>query len=137
MNLKLLLQLSLFGLIMAFGTVSLIPEKLEPIFWLVIFGFCAVIIAKVCPGKFFWHGFLLSLFNSIWITIAHVLFYNSYAAHHPDMTNMNAGMPGYFTIHPRIAMGIMAPVFGVVFGLIQGLFAFIASKLISNKVPAS
>jgi hypothetical protein len=35
MRLKLVLQLSLFGLIMAFATVSLIPEKLNGCFgWL-------------------------------------------------------------------------------------------------------
>ncbi|MFA6086070.1 hypothetical protein [Mucilaginibacter sp.] len=132
MNIKLLLQLSLFGLIMAFGTVSLIPQQIEPIFWLVIFCFCAVVIAKAGTGKYFWHGFVLSIINSVWITAVHVLMYKSYATHHPDITKMSGEMPTYFSTHPRVAMVLMAPIFGVVFGLIQGLFAFIAAKLIKK-----
>ena len=133
MNLKIIIQLSLFGLIMAFGTISLISQKVEPIFWLVIFGFSALIIARVCTGKYFLHGFILSLINSIWITAVHVLFYSPYAAKHPDTVAMSNNMGAYFTIHPRLAMLAMAPVFGVIFGIIQGIFAVIAAKIISKN----
>ena len=74
MNWKLIFQLSFFGLIMAFATVSLIGEKYEPGFWLVIFAFCAWVIAKVCPGKYFLHGFFVSIINSVWITAVHLMF---------------------------------------------------------------
>ncbi|OOQ58511.1 hypothetical protein [Mucilaginibacter pedocola] len=123
MNVKLILQLSLFGLIMAFGTISLIPEPIEPFFWVVIFIFSAVVIAKACPAKHFWHGFLLSLFNSVWITLVHVYFYDKYLPHHPNMSGFEIGT------HPRVMMILMAPLFGIIFGLIQGAFAYIASKL--------
>ena len=98
MNWKIIFQLSVFGLIMAFATVSLIPENIEPAFWLVIFIFCAYVIAKVCPGKYFLHGFLVSMVNCVWITAAHCYFYNSYTAHHPQMTTMYTGA------HPRRMM---------------------------------
>ncbi|TSD63885.1 hypothetical protein FFF34_015065 [Inquilinus sp. KBS0705] len=133
MNLKLITQLSIFGLIMAFGTISLIPQNVEPAFWLFIFIFCAIVIARVCPGKYFLHGFLLSLLNSVWITTIHMWFYPSYAAHHPDVAAMSNNMGAYLSTHPRVAMLVMAPVFGVVFGLLQGTFAFIASKIITKK----
>lgn len=131
MNWKLIFQLSLFGFIMAFGTISLIPEKIEFLFWLVIFSICAYIIAKVGTGKYFAHGFFVSIFNSIWITAAHAILYNSYVANHPDMARMGANMP--LKDHPIILMLIMGPIFGIIFGLIQGLFAFIASKLVKPK----
>jgi hypothetical protein len=133
MNLKIIVQLSLFGLIMAFGTISLIPQKVEPIFWLVIFGFSAFIIARVCTGKFFLHGFILSLINSVWITAVHVLFYSSYAANHPDTVAMSNKLGVYLTTHPRLAMLAMAPVFGVLLGIIQGMFAIIAAKIITKN----
>ncbi len=41
MNWKLILQLSLFGLAMAVGTVFVIPSNVEPLFWLAIFAVCA------------------------------------------------------------------------------------------------
>jgi hypothetical protein len=63
MNWKIIFQLSLFGLIMAFGTISLIKQSMEWPFWLAIFIFCAYIIAKRCPDKYFLHGFLVSIFN--------------------------------------------------------------------------
>jgi hypothetical protein len=133
MNWKIIFQLSLFGLIMAFATISLIPEKVEPIFWLVIFAFCAWVIAKACSGKYFLHGFLVSIVNSVWITIAHILFRATYLAHHPQVASMSAAMPPPLATHPRLAMVIMAPVFGILFGIINGLFALVASKIVNKS----
>jgi len=126
MNWKLIFQLSAFGLIMAFATVSLIPEKIEPVFWVVIFAFCAYVIAKAAPGKYFLHGFLVSLVNCVWITAVHCFFYDSYVAHHRDMAAMYTG------IHPRKMMLVYGPAFGIMFGLVLGLFAFIASKAVKK-----
>jgi len=72
MNWKLIFQLSLLGLLMAAGTISLIPSNMEFIFWLLIFIFAAFIFAKRLPGKYFLHGFLLGLANCVWVTGAHV-----------------------------------------------------------------
>jgi hypothetical protein len=129
MNLKLVFQLSLFGLIMAFATVSLIPEKVEFVFWLAIFAFCAYVIAKVCTGKYFLHGFVLSLINSVWITAGHLLFFTSYMAHHPGVADMTYK----WGTHPRTYTLLLAIPSGIIFGLIMGLFAFIASKIVGLK----
>jgi hypothetical protein len=123
--------LSLFGLIMAFGTISLIPERFEFIFWIAIMLFCAFVIAKRCVAKYFLQGFWVSLVNSIWITIAHVLFYSTYIAHHADMANLGAQIH-FLPSHPRLLMLILCPVYGAIFGLLQGLFAFIFSRFIKN-----
>jgi uncharacterized membrane protein len=117
---------------MAFATVSLIPEKFEPVFWLGIFIFCAYVIARVCNGRYFLHGFCVSLVNSIWITAAHIIFYSTYIAHHPNAEKMGQSMP--MQSHPRLLMLLMGPLFGIAFGLILGLFTFIASKIVSKKL---
>jgi hypothetical protein len=132
MNWKIIFQLSVFGLIMAFGTISLIPEKIEPAFWLVIFIFCAVVIAKVCPGKYFLHGFLVSMVNCVWITAVHIAFRQTYVANHPQMASMGTSMPQSIAVHPRLVMAIMGPVFGALFGIILGLFSFVASKIVKK-----
>jgi len=132
MNWKIIFQLSVFGLIMAFATVALIPEMFEPAFWLLIFIFCAWVIAKVCAGKYFLYGFLVSIVNSVWITSVHAAFRDTYVAHHPQAASMRANMPPYFATHPLLAMVLMAPVFGVVFGIILGSFSFIASKIVKK-----
>ena len=134
MNWKIIFQLSIFGLIMAFATVSLIPEKIEWVFWLVIFIFCAYVIAKVCPDKYFLYGFLVSMVNCVWITAAHILWYKTYSANHFDsvskITNM---LPASLATHRRSSMAVVGPFFGVMFGIILGLFAFVASKIVNRK----
>jgi hypothetical protein len=132
MNWKLIFQLSLFGLAMAFATITLIPTKIEPAFWLLIFLLCAWLIAKFAPGHFFWHGFLVSIVNSIWITGAHAYFYRSYIHHHPEMVDMSTKIP-FLQGHGREQMVAMGPVFGILFGLILGLFAFLASKAVKRQ----
>jgi hypothetical protein len=127
MNWKLLFTLSLMGLLMAIATISVIPSNIEWIFWLIIFCIAAYFIAKKAPGKYFLHGFVLSLLNCIWVTSAHVIFFSTYAANHAQEMQMSAGMPG--GDHPRMMMLVMGPVIGIVSGLVQGLFAWIASLI--------
>jgi uncharacterized membrane protein len=130
MNWKLIFQLSLFGLFMAFATISLVPPNIEPFVWLGIFIICAIVIVKNCPGKYFLHGFLVSMVNAVWITAAHFFFYRSYLANHPQMVSMSRQMP--LEHHPRLLMLLMGPIFGAIFGLVLGFFSFIAGKLIKK-----
>ncbi len=128
MNLKLILQLSLFGLFMAIGTVYLIPASIEPLCWLVIFVICAYIIAKRCTGQYFLHGLCVSLVNAVWITAVHIALFGPYIANHPQEAEMMQGMP--MPDSPRLMMLMMGPVVGLTTGLVLGLFAFIASKIV-------
>jgi len=131
MNWKLIFSLSLFGLAMAFASVFWIPEKMEWVFWLVIFLICAFLIAKNAPGKYFLHGLMVSIVNSIWITIAHITFYTTYAANHPSWLEMNAKGP--LAEHPKRMMAVSGPIAGLLFGIILGLLAFLASKLVKRR----
>jgi len=128
LDVKLILQLSLFGLAMAVATVFVIPSNIEPIFWLAIFGICAVTIAKKCADKHFLHGFLVSLANCVWVTGAHVLLFDSYIERHPQEADMMKSMP--LPNSPRLMMLMTGPVIGVISGVILGLLALIASKFI-------
>lgn len=130
MNWKLIFQLSLFGLVMAFATVFFIPSTFEWICWLIIFSISAYLIAKKCGGKYFLNGFCVSLGNCFWITLIHVLFYSKYMALNPNMMAMNADMP--MPTHPRLMMLIMGPIIGIASGLVLGLFAVVASKLVKK-----
>ena len=133
MNWKIIFQLSIFGLIMAFATVSLIPQNIEPLFWLLIFVFCAYVIAKVCLDKYFLHGFLVSMVNCVWIVAVHIVYYKNYMANHPDMASMDKSMPASLAAHHRLAMAIVGPIFGILSGIILGLFSFIASKIVKKS----
>lgn len=129
MNKKLIFLLSLFGLAMAIATVYWIPTEFEPVFWLVIFIICAYFIVKKCSGKYFLHGFLVSILNSVWITFAHIIFFNTYIINHgAEAAMMAETMPG----SPRLMMLITGPVIGILSGLVLGLFAFFGNKLKKN-----
>ncbi len=125
MNKKLVFQLSLFGLAMAFATVFAIPPNVEPAFWLAIFLVCALVIAKRAPNRHFLHGLSVSLLNSVWITTAHIVFAETYLARHPQEAAMAAGMGS-----PRLMMALTGPLVGLASGLVLGLFAYVASKLV-------
>jgi hypothetical protein len=129
MNWKLILQLSLFGLAMAVATVFFIPSTIEPLFWLVIFLVCAYVIATKAPGKYFLHGLMTSLVNSIWITATHVILFNAYVANHAQEAEMMAKVP----ISPKVMMICTGPIVGLISGLVLGLLAWIAHKLVGRK----
>jgi len=129
MNLRLIRALSMFGLAMAFATVFAIPSNVEPFCWLAIFVVCAVIIARAQVPRPFLHGLAVSVVNSVWVTAAHIAFYERYLAGHAQEAQMMSGspMPG------RMLMLITGPIVGVISGCILGLFALIASKVIRPK----
>ncbi len=131
MNWKLIVQLSLFGLAMSVATVYLIPSKIEPAFWLPIFVISAYLIARQCASKLFLHGLLLGLANSVWITAAHVLLFDTYIARHAQEAAMMQSMP--VPVSPRLVMALTGPMFGLVSGVVLGLFALIAGKLMKSS----
>jgi len=131
MNWKLIFRLSLFGLAMAVATVYWIPSKIEPLFWLVIFLFVAWTIAKQCTGKYFMHGFMVSMVNAVWIMAAHILLAKTYLANHPEEAKMFTGTA--LAVHPRLSMLIVGPIAGAVFGVILGLFCWVASRIVKKK----
>lgn len=131
MNKKLIFQLSLFGLAMAFATVFFIPTNIEPLCWLVIFIVCAYLIAKNCTEKYFLNGLCISLVNGVWITSVHILLFDTYIANHPQEAEMMTKMP--MPDSPRLMMLMMGSVIGLVSGIVLGLFTVIASKIVKKK----
>jgi hypothetical protein len=131
MNWKLIVQLSMFGLAMSVATVYLISSTIEPVFWLVIFVISAYLIATRAPGRYLLHGVMVGIVNSIWITSAHVLLFTDYVANHPQEAAMMASMP--LPDSPRLMMALTGPIIGVVSGLVIGVFAVIASKVLTRR----
>lgn len=115
---------------MGIATVFVIPSKIEPVFWLVIFVICAYTIAKRCATKLFLHGLLLGLANSVWITAAHVLLFDSYIAHHAQEAAMM--QTGPLAAAPKLMMAVVGPVVGLISGVVLGLFALVAGKLVKS-----
>lgn len=130
MNYKLIFQLSLFGLVMAFLTVFWIPFNLEPAFWAAIFIISAYSIALKSSGKYFMTGFWVGIANYVWITVIHLLFFHTYIVNHPHEMQL---MTKIFVHHTVRWLLVADPVLGIISGLILGLFAFIVSKIMQKK----
>jgi hypothetical protein len=62
----------------------------------------------------------VSLANSVWITAAHVVLFDSYIANHPQEAAMMTSMP--LPDSPRLMMALMGPVIGVLSGIVLGPF---------------
>ncbi len=135
MHWKLILQLSLLGLIMAVATISLIPSNIEPAFWFVVFLISAQQIASRAPEKPFLTGLLTGLANCVWVTATHAGFIVTYFANHAAEKEMLNSMP--MPRSPRIMMALMAPVIGLVSGAIIGLFAMIACRFVKPATRES
>jgi len=135
MNYKLIVALSMFGLAMGIATVFVVPSNVEPLFWLAVFLLCAYVIAARAPGGYFLHGLALGVVNAVWVTGFHVLFARQYIANHPQEVAMMASMP--LPTHPRIMMGIIGPIVGVVSGAVIGVLAVIASKIVTGRPAAA
>jgi len=133
MNWPLIFKLSLFGLAMAIATVFWIPGSTELWYWLIIFIICAWFIARNCGSKYFFHGFMVSILNSIYITSAHILFYDTYIANHAEEAEMMLKMP--MPDSPRLMMLLVGPFFGILFGLLLGLFAVVAARIKKINTP--
>ena len=116
---------------MGTATVYVIPSYIEPLCWLVIFVVCAYLIAKNCSEKYFLNGLGVSVVNSVWITAAHIILFDTYIANHPQEAAMMTTMP--MPDSPKLMMLMTGPIVGIVSGLVLGLFAFIASKIMKKK----
>lgn len=132
MDWKLIFGLSLFGMAMAIATVYIIPSNIEPAFWLVIFLLCAFLIARSRPNRYFLHGLLVGIVNSVWVTTAHMVFFPQYIANHPKEAAMMSSMP--LPNSPRLMMVCVGPIVGIISGAVIGLFAYVAGKLIKPRV---
>jgi len=130
MNWRLILGLSVFGLLMAFGTVYFISSKIEPYCWLIIFAISAYSIAKNAEEKYFLHGLLVSLANCVWITGIHMILSAEYIAHHTDEAKQYVKMSAQTGLTITQTMLIMGPIIGIMSGLVLGLLAFVASRFV-------
>lgn len=127
-NWKLVLKLSMFGLVMAISTVFWISSNTEPILWFLIFPLSAYMISKYADSKYFLHGFLLGLANCVWITAAHIVFINQYLANHQQEAQLMLNS----SLSPALMMLMTGPVIGIVSGVVFGLFAIVLNKVLKK-----
>jgi hypothetical protein len=130
MNWRLILLLSLFGAAMAYPTVAIIPEAAEPFFWIAIFFISALAIGKYAGKRYFLHGLLVSVANSIWVAVVHSINYHHYIAHHDYLADLSENLPIYLQTHPHRTIVLFNPVIGIVLGIVLGLLSMLAARIV-------
>ena len=88
---------------------------------------------QLAAGHFL-HGLVLGLANSVWITTTHVLLFERYLANHPKEAAMMATMP--LPNSPRLMMALVGPLVGLISGLVLGVLALGAHKILDRERPA-
>ena len=131
MNWKLIFGLSLLGLAMSFATVFWEAPRLEPLIWVLIFLLSAWLIAKNASGKYFLHGFLVNIVNSIWTTAVHIIFEVPYLAHHTLQAAQYAKMDADTGISATKAIILAGLTIGIFSGCIIGLLALAAARILA------
>lgn len=129
---KLIFLLSLLSLVMGFLTINLILPNWDYVCYIIIFMICGYVISRYCDDKYFMHGVLVGLIGSVWITAIHVLFYKNYIIKHPAEEEMLKNMWNHEE-HARTMMLFFKPAVGIIYALLQGVFAYFASLL--TEVP--
>jgi small-conductance mechanosensitive channel len=131
MNWKLIFSLSMFGIAMAVAGLFGLTRHVEPLLWLAIFIFYAGWIAKHVPSKLFLHGFLVSVVNGVWIAIIHAAFHSTYLENNPEMLEDYQKFSQY--MNPQTMMLIIGPCIGAITGVVAGLLAMIAGRILKVK----
>lgn len=134
MSWKVIFLLSLFGVAVGFAGVYGLSGTAELIVWLFIFVIFAVVIVRSRSGDYFVHALLASILAGLWVGIMHAAFINTYVAHNARLRAGYAMIPK--TAHPRLMMVLTGPFIGAVMGVVAGLMAAVAGKILKRKEPA-
>ncbi|HLG94261.1 MAG TPA: hypothetical protein VI546_05440 [candidate division Zixibacteria bacterium] len=135
MNWKLIFGLAGFGVLMGILSLFGYTQGIEWLLWLVIAIICSVVIAKTVSGKFFLTGLLVGILDGVFNSIVQSVFFDAYLSHNPRAAEGFGPIPG--GLDPRFFILIAGPFIGLLYGLVLGLFAWLAGKLFRKPADRS
>jgi hypothetical protein len=135
MNWKIILGLSLFGILMGVLNVFGLTGGLEWLLWLIIALISAVVIEKSAPKLHVTSGFLVGFLDSLFSGIIVAFFWERYLLQNPDVLERLAQMPE--GLAPEFFMLIASVLIGFVYGLFIGLVVFLIRKTKKRSAPAA
>src|ERR1051326_5036618 len=136
MSFRLVLTLSLAGLLVGLGTVfGLVHSGIESIVWCGLAIVFAFVIAARAPSRPFLHGFLVGLIAGVRCELLQAAFLDRSLARNPKAADSFTRLPQGMS--PRLLLVVSAPIIGGLYGVVIGFFAWIASKLIRRRTPAA
>ena len=134
MNWKIVLVLSLLGVLIGIGNVFGLIMGIEWLVWLVAAVITAFVIEKTCSKLFVTQGFLTGFLQALFQGLVTAIFYQTYLAHNLEVLDEISKMPA--DIAPEFYIIIASVLIGLVYGLFIGLVVFIIRKLSKKNPPA-
>jgi lysylphosphatidylglycerol synthetase-like protein (DUF2156 family) len=131
MNWKIVLLLSLFGVVVGFAGVYGLSGPGELVLWIIVFLIYAIVIGKRLESDFFVHALMATILAGLWVGVIHAAFLGTYVAHNAELRAGRSMMPK--SSHPRLMMVMVGPFIGAVTGVVAGLMAAVAGKLFKHK----
>jgi hypothetical protein len=131
MNWRLILSLSLFGIIFSIASVFGFTSGREWLAWLLIGVYSGWKFARRSHEDLFLHGFYLGILAGCFSSVVQALFVSAYLANNPRMVEALNALPQ--GLHPAAVVLIMGPIIGTVSGVVFGVIAIIAGKLVKRK----
>ena len=135
MSWKLIGLLAGFGVLMGVASVLGFTAGTEGLLWLFIGLICVGVIVWKAPRRWFQHGFFVGLIGGAGAPLIQFLFFPSYMANNPELSTRFAEIPG--GMNARYFVLVLAPIIGLIGGLVLGLVCWLVAKLTSRSRVAA
>ncbi len=131
MNWRLILSLSLLGIVLGVVSVVGFTSGREWFAWLCIGVYSAWKFASRSREELFLHGFYLGIFTGCFNSVIQALFISTYLTNNPRMVEALEALPQ--GLHPAAVVLIMGPIIGTVSGVVFGVIAVIVGRLVQRR----
>jgi hypothetical protein len=131
MNWRLILSLSLLGIVLGIASVFGFTSGREWLAWLCIGAYSAWKFATRSREELFLHGFYLGILTGCFSSVVQALFISTFLANNPRMVEALNALP--HDLHPAAVILIMGPIIGTVSGVVFGVLAVIIGKLVRRN----
>ena len=128
MNWRLIISLSLLGIVFGIASVFGFTSGREWLAWLCIGVYSAWRFTRRSREELFLHGFYLGILAGFLSSVIQALFISAYLANNPRMVEALDALPQ--GLHPAAIVLIMGPIIGTVSGVVFGVLAATAGKLV-------
>jgi hypothetical protein len=130
MNWRLILSLSLFGLLLGISSVLGLTREREWIGWLLIGAYASWKFAIRSREELFLHGFYLGILSGVFSSVVQALFISTYLSSNPRMVEALNALPQ--GLHPSAVILIMGPIIGTVIGVVFGVTAVVVGRVMKR-----
>jgi hypothetical protein len=130
MRWKIILLLSLSGLITGFLTVFYVPVRFEAAVGMPLYMLCGWLIGRYVEKRHFLHGFITGVISSAIITAVRATYATTFFAANPKEAELFAKMSRESGASMVQSMELMSPVAALFAGLILGLFAIAGNMIV-------